>query len=188
MIEAAHALLERYPCPGVTAEQLVDALSIGAPTTWTDGEALCEESRPAHAVYVLLSGSVRVCRTDPRAGQLREVARIDAPALVGHMAVIDDQPRTATCLADGRLDAVELEAREVRRLVQQGDARGTALRRILISALMGQLTAANQRIQGLTEATEDLGTGVGPGSERDASEEALHIEDMLDGFAGPDPS
>jgi monoamine oxidase len=63
------------------------------------GEVLFNEGDPAQSCLVILSGTIGVYKT-VAGGREERLATLNAGALVGHMALIDQQPRSATCRAD----------------------------------------------------------------------------------------
>src|SRR2546428_6449544 len=68
-----------------------------APTRvrFAPGDKLVREDEPADAAYALATGRVRVL-----AGRdLRTLATLSAPVLVGELAVLSGEPRTATVVA-----------------------------------------------------------------------------------------
>ncbi len=146
MLDHAYALLEKNPARGVSAEDLARVLASAEMRKMSQGEVLCSEGEPGDALFFLLDGSIRVTRTDPH-GRERELARIDAPSLVGHMALIDNSPRSATCIANDRTVVARLDRKMWTRVLHEPSERGTALRRILCASLTRQLVGANEQIR-----------------------------------------
>jgi len=70
-------------------------LAASAAARFSPGETLVAEGDPPGDVIALASGRVRVMTGD----RLRTLATLAAPALVGEMAVVLDQPRNATVVA-----------------------------------------------------------------------------------------
>jgi len=70
-------------------------LGVSEPASFSPGQTLVREGDPAGDVFVLSSGRVRVMTGD----RVRTLATMAAPALVGEMAVVLDQPRNATVVA-----------------------------------------------------------------------------------------
>lgn len=148
---AATALLTAAPTRGVTPAALAAVLDATTPRRLAAGERLCEEGEPAEQMWFLLRGAVKVLRRDP-AGAERELARVEAPALVGHMAIIDGSPRSAACAADGDVELAALDRRAWNSLLTEPSARGTALRRVVCASLTRQLVGANERVRDLIGA------------------------------------
>ena len=88
------------------------------------GDILVEERSADDDAYLLVDGSVRVVAR----GEERTLALIGAPALVGEMAVVQGQGRSATVLADTPATVLRLPAKELRRLIEEQPLFGTAMR------------------------------------------------------------
>jgi len=82
-------------------------------------EVLFTQGDPADGLYVLMSGALQVSYEGPF-GTTIEVGRIEEGALVGEMAVIDPQPRSATVSADGSAIVLKLPSEAFMRLVDDG--------------------------------------------------------------------
>ncbi|MDP2313480.1 MAG: cyclic nucleotide-binding domain-containing protein [Pseudomonadota bacterium] len=108
-------------------------------------QVLFREREEGTGAYFLLRGRIGVARRDPR-GVLLYVSTLEAPALLGHMSLVDGSPRSATCTALGPCVVAEMDRTRFRGLVDSGGPRGSALRRLLISAMSVQLKNANSRI------------------------------------------
>ena len=76
----------------------------GAPVAFAPGDAILHEGEVADAAYVVLSGNVRVTSST----QLRTLATLAAPAIVGEMAVALNEPRMATAFAASPVRALRL--------------------------------------------------------------------------------
>ncbi|HVR88631.1 MAG TPA: cyclic nucleotide-binding domain-containing protein [Candidatus Limnocylindria bacterium] len=76
----------------------------GVATTFAAGDTLVHEGEPPGDVFLLTAGRVRVTTGD----RLRTLATMSAPALVGEMAVVLDQPRNASVVAAGPVRALRL--------------------------------------------------------------------------------
>jgi len=70
--------------------------------------------------------------------------------------VIDRSPRSASCIAETDVELVALDTDAYEQLLAESTVSGSALRRLLLSSLCGQLTQANEQIRLLVqELTED---------------------------------
>ena len=182
----AERLLKLTPAPGVVAEDLAEALSLATVRTLKPDEVLCWEGTDGDALFVLESGTMSVQREEPGSGKLRELVRVGAPSLAGHMALIDGSKRSATCVALTELTVGVLDGAQVRRLMSEGTPRGLAFRRLMITTLALQLSGANRRIAHLTAASDDKALSPQELDKREAkdSEEVLRIAGMLEGYTG----
>ncbi len=98
--------------------------SIAAVLSLKQGDVLIEERSVDDDAYLLVDGSLRVVAR----GEERTLALIGAPALVGEMAVVQGQGRSATVLADTPATVLRLPARELRRLIEEQPLFGSAMR------------------------------------------------------------
>ena len=171
----ARALLRAHRTRAVTPTDLADALAVGRTFTLSEGEVLCKEGSPSEALYVLLSGEIQVLRRDP-SGELRELAVLAAPALVGHMGLVDGSPRSATCVAVGSVQTLRLSRVDFDELLKQTTAASAALRHLLLSSLIHQLSAANEKVRELAAAS------TASAEEDVSSDDILKLAGVLEGW------
>lgn len=158
LLERAQRLIDAHPFPGAEATALMSLLDRCQPMRLMDGAELCREGEPGSTMFFLVEGAIRVTRIDPR-GQPRTLARLDAPALVGHMAVADGSPRSATCTATGSVRVMVLDRATWQSLMGEPSVEGSCLRRLQLSSLCQQLSAGNRELRTLlagAELEEDL--------------------------------
>ncbi len=92
--------------------------------TLKQGDTLIEERSVGDDAYLLVEGSVRIVAQ----GENRTLALVGAPALVGEMAVVQGQGRSATVLADTPCTVLRLPGQELRRLMDQQPLFASAMR------------------------------------------------------------
>src|SRR5712692_308608 len=92
--------------------------------TLKQGDTLIEERSVGDDAYLLVDGSVRIVAQ----GENRTLALVGAPALVGEMAVVQGQGRSATVLADTPCTVLRLPGKELRRLMDQQPLFSSAMR------------------------------------------------------------
>jgi len=88
------------------------------------GDTLIEERSVGDDAYLLVEGSVRIVAQ----GENRTLALVGAPALVGEMAVVQGQGRSATVLADTPCTVLRLPGQELRRLMDRQPLFASAMR------------------------------------------------------------
>lgn len=86
---------------------------IGKRRTYAAGETIIEEGEKGVALYVVLSGRVRVERSGE---QLGELGRGD---FFGELALIEDEPRSATVKAVDETECILFVAWEFRALIKE---------------------------------------------------------------------
>ena len=87
-------------------------------TSFLAGEVIMREGDPGGELYLLLEGSVRVWKNHgtPRATALSTLAAV---SYFGEMAILDDEPRSATVIAVDRARVLSLDGRSLKDLVHQ---------------------------------------------------------------------
>jgi CRP-like cAMP-binding protein len=91
-----------------TAEDVryYDLLVAGRPArSLTAGEVLFRQGDRGESMYVVREGSITLRDGD------RDVSAVDAPGLLGELAVVDDEPRTLTAVAASDAVVVEIPMR-----------------------------------------------------------------------------
>ena len=106
-------------------EQLAAHVSV---LSLKQGDVLIEERQVDDDAYLLVEGSVRVVARGREEEQERTLALIGAPALVGEMAVVHGQQRSATVIADTPCSVLRLPGPELRRLMDEQPLFGSAMR------------------------------------------------------------
>jgi CRP/FNR family transcriptional regulator len=86
---------------------------IGKRRTYAAGETIIEEGEKGVALYVVLSGRVRVERSGEQLGEL------GAGDFFGELALIEDEPRSATVIAVDDTECILFVAWEFRALIKE---------------------------------------------------------------------
>ena len=75
--------------------------------TYADGEFLCRQGERGVAAFVIISGTIRV-ENEIEGGEIVALAELGQGAMVGEMAIIDGDERTASIRAVGDVMALVL--------------------------------------------------------------------------------
>lgn len=129
--------------------ELRHEFAVGAPRlVFGSGEAIVRQGEDGTSMFVIMSGTVSVVIAPAQT----EVARIVAGGYFGEMSVLTGEPRTATVLAVGDVEAIELSADLFRRLAA---VEPDAIEKIGLAAMTRrvELEAARHAASG-TPATE----------------------------------
>jgi CRP/FNR family transcriptional regulator, cyclic AMP receptor protein len=78
-----------------------------------DGEVLFRQGDPGESMYVVRAGAITLRDGD------RDVSAVEAPGLLGELALADDEPRTLTAVAAGGTVVVEIPMRHFWVLVHE---------------------------------------------------------------------
>jgi ferredoxin-NADP reductase/CRP-like cAMP-binding protein len=79
-----------------------------------DGAVVCRQGEAGAQVYVILSGAVRVFRTEPD-GSIVQLARLNSGQSFGELSLVTGQPRAANVVADGELRVLTIAGDDFRR-------------------------------------------------------------------------
>lgn len=115
------------------------------PVAATQGERILDEGSMRGDAWLLATGEVGVYRAT-RSALHEKVGTLKPGALFGHLAIINDDTRTATCVADQACWLYKLPREICKTLMESASPEGKALRRSFIHALSWQLQQANGRL------------------------------------------
>jgi CRP-like cAMP-binding protein len=112
------------------------------------GTVLFQEGAPGDALYVILSGEVRVIRVVPGTGE--EVLAVLSPgSTCGEMALIDDFPRSATAVTDGDATLLVISKAAFGTLLHERPELAAKILRALCRSLSDRLRETNDKIGSL---------------------------------------
>ena len=178
--EFGTALLKATNHRGIRPADLASALTRCDIKTLDTGMMVCKEGQEAKEIFFLMEGSVSVVKTDPR-GRLHELAALSAPALLGHMALLERTTRSATCMTKDPVRLAILSRDCYDSLLYEASGAGRAMRRLLLASLAHQLSGGNSRLRDLLETTDDSDDSEGRESN------LVDTSATLEGWAGVRP-
>lgn len=82
----------------VNAETIKQLQKVSVPRTFEKDEYICYEGQPGNEMYIILKGLVSICLTSA-IGTLIEVDQLKSGDFFGEMAIFDNLPRSASCIA-----------------------------------------------------------------------------------------
>jgi HEAT repeat protein len=110
--------LKRVPLfATLSPTDLKQVATIAAEETFPDGEVIAEQGEQGDAMFVIVSGEVRVCIE--RDGQEVEVARRTSGEYVGELSIINREPRNATLVASGDVRALCIDQKSFEGLMRE---------------------------------------------------------------------
>ncbi len=98
------------------------------------GEILVEQGRMSNALYIVLAGRTRVLMTDNK-GREVILATLKAGDYVGEMSLIDNEPHSATVVADQQVDVLVLERDSFLRCLNENMEMAHSVMRVLVQRL-----------------------------------------------------
>ena len=173
----ARSLLEQRGVDVGCTNALVEVLGQLPGRGVAEDEALCREGEAGTEMWVLVEGRIRVEKQD-LTGVPRRLARIDAPAMLGHMALAGVWPRSASCIADVDSRVLSISRAHFDTLMDDLGPNGDIFRRVLIAGMSRQLGRGNAQLRAmLLPAFEDCDTEI---MDRDM----LNAQATFDGWVG----
>ena len=138
-------LLEQHGIPQSLSADMTQLLSTSWERTLSEGEAICTEGQPSQEMWFLVSGAVQVSKRD-FLGEDKPLAALHAPAVLGHMGLVNRTSRSATVRALKPSVVRVVEAHRFDVLLGEISPVGDAFRRLLISSMMEQLGRGNREL------------------------------------------
>ena len=110
--------LKRVPMfAALSPTDLQQVAAIATEEIFPDGEMIVQEGEPGDALFVIVSGEVRICHT--KDNQEEEVARRKSGEYVGEMAIINRAPRNATVIASGDVRTLCIDQKSFEGLMRE---------------------------------------------------------------------
>lgn len=103
----------------------------GSPVQFAAGDSILREGEVAEAAFVLIAGKVRI----QSSAQLRTLATVAAPGIVGELAVLLGEPRMANAVAAGPVRTLRLPAAALRNTIAEAPGFANELRDIAASRI-----------------------------------------------------
>ena len=98
------------------------------------GEVIVEQDKKSNALFILLTGRVRVIKADER-GREVILATMHPGDYIGEMSLIDNQPHSATVKAEIQTDVLMLGRLEFARCLPENSSMAYAVMRGLVQRL-----------------------------------------------------
>lgn len=122
---------------GLTSDELRPLAEVAEPTTYGPGEAIMRQGDPGESVYVITGGKVEVLTRSEQDENAREavVAWLVSGDAVGELSLLDEQPRSASCVAVEATTCLRLERRHFLSAMQRHWPLSEALLKVLANRL-----------------------------------------------------
>mgnify|MGYP001054292054 CR=1 FL=1 len=132
---------------------LVQINRIAKTKAFNSGDRIIEEGSPGECFYIIKSGGVRVMKKTKKGGE--EVIAVLGPFdHFGEMSLFDKSPRSASIVASENCELIEIEGKELEKLMSHNPEMSERIYRNIISSLCIRLRAANEHM------VRALGTGI----------------------------
>ena len=150
---AAQLLLTCYEVHSAKTTDLLEALQKGTMQKWAPNTKICTEGDSSQEMYIILTGAVRVLKNDDNHKE-REIAILSAPTMIGQMGLIEDLPRSATCITMGEVQALSIDVPLFYDILCTANKSSSAFRHLLLASMSLQLFTANAKIRKLIAEME----------------------------------
>lgn len=138
-------LIRRVPLFSMlTASQAASVANAVVKRRFKRGEAIVEQGKKSNALTILLTGRARVISSDSR-GREVILATMRPGDYVGEMSLIDQEPHSASVVAEVQTDALILGQLEFARCLPDSDSMAYAVLRGLVQ----RLRQADRKIESL---------------------------------------
>ncbi len=108
------------------------------------GEKIVEQGRKSNALFLMLTGRARVVATDAR-GREVILATLRPGDHIGEMSLIDNEPHSASVMAEVQTDVLELARHDFARCLPENSSMAYAVMRGLVQ----RLRSADRKIESL---------------------------------------
>lgn len=138
-------LIRRVPLFSMlTASQAAVVADAVVKRRFKRGEPIVEQGKKSNSLSIILTGRARVISSDAR-GREVILATLQPGAYVGEMSLIDDEPHSASVLAEIQTDALILGRLEFARCLPESDSMAYAV----LKGLVQRLRHADRKIESL---------------------------------------
>ncbi|MBT6489309.1 MAG: EAL domain-containing protein [Deltaproteobacteria bacterium] len=134
--------------------------------TLEPGDIIFREGDAGDSAYIVESGAVEISMIQN--GQRTVLTRIGEGGLFGEMAVIDDQPRTATVVALEKTNLVSISRKQINEHLNQGDSVVNLLLKVILTRYRANL-----------ERTSQPGKVIAPAMQPDLNQSGVQLESAM---------
>ncbi|CAN5617799.1 hypothetical protein BH11ARM2_BH11ARM2_25990 [soil metagenome] len=147
-MEAVEALRACYAFENVPDRQIRELALLSEARSFTPGEILIRQFEKSSHLFVILEGeaATRGLKGEP-------IARFGPGTIVGEIALIDGEPRSATVAATSDLKVAQIYAPPVMAMMDNDPRLGYTIAANLARLLCQRLRNSNQYIDGLSAKT-----------------------------------
>jgi len=135
-------------CPSLTLHEAEQVAAAAMPHRTPAGERICREGEPGVGLIFLVRGTAEILRDNPEGAHV--VATVDAPIMLGEIALLTGHAISATVRAHGDCECYVLTRSQFQRLMEQGNAAAYKLVMAMAQLLAHRLTAMNDRVIALS--------------------------------------
>ncbi|HEX2173764.1 MAG TPA: cyclic nucleotide-binding domain-containing protein [Dehalococcoidia bacterium] len=116
---------------GIPPDVIAEIAEHGRLLRFPRGSGIVRQGDASESLYVILKGHARVERSHPQIIRPVLLASLGPGDVAGEMGILDNEPRSATVLAETDVEALEIPGVILGRLIVQRPDLGAALLKIL---------------------------------------------------------
>ena len=135
-IEKAAFLKSAPLFSALEGEELAALAEIAVEASYAPGELIFEENKEAHHLYIVLQGKVEVFLRAH--DHTRALAHLGEKECFGEMAILDNQPRSASVRAEEATTTLKIDRESFKELIMERPQIAFAIFRILSGRLRHQ--------------------------------------------------
>lgn len=143
-----------YLVHGLPGEAVEEIAALATEEIFLMNEVIVKQGEKGSDLYIVLEGTINVI-----VGGTDKLNEIGPGSVMGEIALIDDQPRSADAVAKTRVRVARIPAKELRSLMWAKKDVGFVMLANLARVLCGRLRQASAMIDTLMEATADPWAG-----------------------------
>ncbi|TNE86700.1 MAG: cyclic nucleotide-binding domain-containing protein [Deltaproteobacteria bacterium] len=122
---------------------------------YSAGHFLCTEGQPGDEMYLIVQGQIEVV-VAVEGSRVQRLATLREGAAFGLLALAQDRPRMASCIARTKVVVLVLDRKAYNTLAEGPYLDGSAFRRAMLRALSDQLTVANDQLASFEHLTGEF--------------------------------
>lgn len=144
------AFQENYLVSGLSPDVIGQIEDLASYETFVARDILLRKGEKSSDLYVILEGTVQVLT---EGGEL--LAEIGPASVLGEVALVDDQPRSASAVCLGMVKVARLPAKELRAFMAKHPAAGFPMLANLARVLSMRLRRADATVEDLAASPKD---------------------------------
>lgn len=143
--EIRDVLLQMKTFAGLRDREMALLAAVMQAEDYAPGEVICAEGEPGRTCYFVVRGSIEVRKTI-RGGADRVISVVRPDQVFGHIALVDQGPRSATCVALESTRVLALDHQDFETLFTSGTRFALLFQDVIARTVSQQLRAANDRL------------------------------------------
>ena len=130
---------------GLDKQELGEIIRLTRSVEFQAGQTICRQHEPGDSMFIIATGRAEV-QIAKEPGQFIPVAKLGPGELIGELALIDAQPRSAQVTALSKLDALQIMRIDFQKLQEKFHPATYKVTRRIALTVCARLRATNQNI------------------------------------------